>query len=414
MRKLTTLPVGSNHAFLTVLRQEGVFVDCLCACGKEARFLARAVHRGHNKSCGCKHHSGDGTRTHGQANKTPEYQAWQTMIQRCTNPNIISFPDYGGRGIKVCPRWRKSFINFFTDMGPKPLPPRQWSLDRIDNDKGYHPGNCRWARAEVQNNNTRITTAVSAFGETHTVTEWATLKAVPPSRIKQRLRAGWAPEAALSEPPSRSAPTGRATTHNRSRTSEYSIWKNITVRCRRGYAGISPSWAAMFSAFYADMGDRPSPKHSIDRIDSTGPYSKENCRWATPKEQARNTHRNHFLEHAGERYCVAEWGERRGLSPNTIHGRLNDGWTVPEALGFEQHVPESHLGQGVKDLTGQRFGMLTVIGLAATPGGNVLWQCRCDCGGESLVLSNNLAKGNSKSCGCRKGQPGPGSRLAKK
>lgn len=82
----------------------------------------------------------------------PEYKTWCRMIQRCLNPNNPVYKDYGGRGIQVCDRWRQ-FENFYADMGPRPSPAH--SIDRIDNDGGYAPGNCRWAEPHVQQANKR-------------------------------------------------------------------------------------------------------------------------------------------------------------------------------------------------------------------------------------------------------------------
>lgn len=86
--------------------------------------------------------------------KTPTYKSWDGIIQRCTNRNCNDYPDYGGVGVAVCDRWM-IFANFLSDMGVRP---RGMSIDRIDNNKGYEPGNCRWATINQQIRNRRTTT----------------------------------------------------------------------------------------------------------------------------------------------------------------------------------------------------------------------------------------------------------------
>jgi len=110
--------------------------------------------------------------THGHAKvgrRSPTYKAWYAMLQRCTNPRVEKWAHYGGRGITVCDRWR-TFANFLADMGEKPF---KLTLERIDNDGNYEPGNCRWATQSEQLMNRRTTRQWECCGLTGTLTEWA-------------------------------------------------------------------------------------------------------------------------------------------------------------------------------------------------------------------------------------------------
>lgn len=124
---------------------------------------------------------------------------------------------------------------------------------------------------------------------------------------------------------------------------EHSIWSHMKARCYNprkqfyaNYGGrgitVCDRWRNSFEAFLADMGPRPSPAHSLDRIDNDGDYCPENCRWATHKEQARNTRRNNVLMFRGRSQCLTAWAAEIGISPLTLSARINKGWTTEDAL----------------------------------------------------------------------------------
>ena len=128
---------------------------------------------------------------------TSEYSTWEGMIARCHNPHDHRFKDYGGRGIKVCERWRTSFIAFFTDMGRRPEP--LMSLDRIDNDGNYEPGNVRWSTPREQSNKRRDNHLLTIDGITKTVMEWCREKNISYGRLHRRIEAKWPVEFLFSD-----------------------------------------------------------------------------------------------------------------------------------------------------------------------------------------------------------------------
>lgn len=182
---------------------------CLCDCGNSHVVSRRNLLKsGNPHTCGCSKignkfhfihgHGGSSTRKAGVKvkGKTRTYTIWAGMLGRTTRENSPDYPLYGGRGIKVCKRWKR-FENFLADMGEAP----DWkSIDRIDTNGDYRPGNCRWATSTEQARNTRRTRFVKHEGERLCVTEWAHRTGLPIGTIYGRLDAGWTAERALTTP----------------------------------------------------------------------------------------------------------------------------------------------------------------------------------------------------------------------
>lgn len=145
------------------------------------------------------------THKHG-GSYTPEYRAWQTMRLRCTVPTNRAWPDYGGRGITVCDRWRDDFRAFLADMGSKPSSAHE--IDRIDNDRGYEPGNCRWVTRSENNRNRRSTLWIEYQGERRRRIDLAEEFGIPSDTLAFRLRSGWSVEEALTTPVRQKLPDG--------------------------------------------------------------------------------------------------------------------------------------------------------------------------------------------------------------
>lgn len=139
-------------------------------------------------------HSGHGTLT---------YARWKSMRQRCTDPRASNYKHYGGRGIKVCDRWQ-DFAAFLADMGECPGP--GMTLDRIKNDVGYEPGNCKWATQAEQNGNRSRNVPLTYNGVTRNVADWATALGMAPNTLNMRMRLGWTVERALTTPVKKRGP----------------------------------------------------------------------------------------------------------------------------------------------------------------------------------------------------------------
>lgn len=176
---------------------------CRCVCGNVKLYPLGNVKRGLSRGCGCKR----GARVarsklrHGhntKARTSPEYRSWAHAIGRCENPNDGAYANYGGRGIKICARWRGSFEAFLADMGPRPSD--KHSIDRIDVNGDYEPSNCRWATKHTQDRNRRTNRMLTLGVETKCLKDWAGVLGIQRTTLERRLAKGWTVEKALTHP----------------------------------------------------------------------------------------------------------------------------------------------------------------------------------------------------------------------
>lgn len=222
-----------------------------------------------------------------------EFIAWTNLRRRChATPGNKDYSRYAGRGINVCARWDSSFDNFLADMGESPS--AKHSLDRIDNDGDYEPGNCRWATATEQSNNRSFNVRLTFRGETLTTAQWCTKLGIDRSVLCMRLRAGWSTERALTELDGRNTVmlTLDGTTRSMREWSMLLGLKRGTVwlRLQRG--------ASVAEAL------RPIPSR----------------------------HKRIMLTHNGETRSLTEWSKITGIKKKTISDRLKHGDTPEQAL----------------------------------------------------------------------------------
>lgn len=172
---------------------------CRCSCGREHVVGGYHLRSGRTISCGCASVEALVARSlkHGERSSA-EYRTWCHILRRCLVQAAKDYPRYGGRGITVCRRWREDFSAFLADVGRRPS--ARHSLDRIKNERGYEPGNVRWATAREQANNRRDNRTLTHRGRTMTIAAWAREAGLNRGTLRSRIDSGWSIDAALTTP----------------------------------------------------------------------------------------------------------------------------------------------------------------------------------------------------------------------
>lgn len=259
-----------------------------------------------------------GNSTH-QMSKTKEHATWSKIKIRCMNKNNPSYPRYGGRGITVCDRWLESFENFYEDMGDAPTPDH--TIDRIDNNKGYSPDNCRWATRQEQNMNYSRNIPITINGRTMPLAAWVKETDLKYATVYRRLKyAGNTPEEALGfvkikprvHDPDKDPRAVMLTVDG--------VTKSLTRWCEE--LGLDKACVSQ------RLNKLKWPVKRALGLDSAHKY-----RYPTEKGGV------HLIEVDGDSKPISQWCDELGLSYEKVHARIFDlKWPIKQALELEPRV----------------------------------------------------------------------------
>lgn len=361
----------SNYGELRILCEDPKdqrFVFTQCKCSAIDRLIKEKLVSKGITQCGVCRVRVAATK-HGHNTKkvaTPEYRAWRNAKNRVFNPKAVKYKQYGGRGITMDARWKDSFENFLQDIGLRPS--TKHSLERIDNNGNYEPGNVRWALAVEQVRNRSV--SLKADNQYLDVKKLAKEIAVHPKTIKNLLlKANFTVDkvrlyAQLTH--YQKIEMGRSINRKnpyslqevsrlispvmpRSKRHElWSTWHSMKQRCNNprnkdyhnyGARGITvcnewETFQGFLGSILAAIGAKPSPIHQLDRIDTSKPYEVYNIRWATRKEQVKNRRVSVYLE--GVAVVVRELTSKYKIHSGSIIKLTRLGWNCDGLSFFAQ------------------------------------------------------------------------------
>lgn len=276
---------------------------CECECGTIRSVDGSKLKGGVSLSCGCRRHeiTIQKNRTHGMA-RTRIYKIWQGMKQRCNNSKEDNYRNYGGRGIKVCKEWERDFVAF-RDWALNNGYSDELSIDRIDNNKGYSPENCRWANVYVQGNNRRTNHYLEWNGERKTITEWSKDNPLnlKEETIRSRMNNGWSTDAIFTTP--------------LRLVDEETYGRMITIN---GRTKNLKSWCKEYGICVATYYQRKRKGMSDEE--------------AIIKPKDDKEYKNQHIKINGIEHDLQTWCSECGIPKGTYYSRLRNGWSKEEAL----------------------------------------------------------------------------------
>jgi hypothetical protein len=224
--------IGERHGRLVIVELTGraghLRARCACDCGAEHTAFLNNILQGFTASCGClkREVAHTAPRTHGLS-RASEYGIWQGMRARCEDSTLDAWDRYGGRGITVCARWSESFESFIADMGMRPTPGH--SIDRIDNDGNYEPGNCRWATKTEQARNSSHVVRIVVDGVERPAVEIYQPLGISRACFHARVSNGWDPVVAATTPTSRAVSDAQRAAMSASKRARDAVAANTAI-----------------------------------------------------------------------------------------------------------------------------------------------------------------------------------------